>query len=933
MPLYLLRRPAKRNSLTTGACILLLCLQVSAASAVELPATGAKEATMTESTAPVNLRCEYQRDPIGIDVAQPRLSWEMAAPEGARQQGQSAYRVLVASSPEQLAAHTGDLWDSGRVTSDQSVQVTFAGQPLRSRLRCHWMVQVWDNRAVASAWSRPAQWTVGLLSAADWKGQWVGAPAAGNAAPFIRKEVRLDRKPLRAVARICGLGYYELRINGRKVGDRELDPGFTDFTRRVQYVTYDVTEWLQTGTNSLGVILGNGWYHLPTRDLFGFQKAPWTAAPRLNLDIELQYGDGATDFVGSDASWKWDAGPITFNCIRAGETIDARRDKPGWDKPGYDDSAWAAVTVMEAPAGKLQAQQPPPIRITQTVPAVGVTQPKPGVYVFDLGTTLTGHVRFRVAGQAGQTLRLKHNELLNADGTVDMRRLSSHTSGGRFQTEEFILSGRGPETFEPRFTYHGFRYVQVEGLATPPVPDDLVGLWVHSDPEAAGTFTSSDPKLNRLQQLIVLTQLCNLMSIPTDCPQREKMGWLQDGCVTEEEAIYNFGMATFYTKWLDDILDSQDSNGHVPGLAPNCGWGKAKPDGSPGIFTDPWWGSALCRTAWNLYLYYGDRRVLEQAYPGMKAYTDYLSSLSRDGVAYGNLGDWLEVGTQNSAKRTPIGVTGTAAYYLCARITRDTAALLGKREDAARYASLATNILSGFNKRFVDAAGINIRDSQTSYALALELGLAPADRRERIVKQLVDNVVNERAGHLSTGIVGTHYLFYALSNAGRADLAYDVLMAPDEPGFFHWINQGATALWEQWDGNNSHCHPTFGSVGAWFYQALAGIRPDPSAPGFKKILIQPNPVGKLQWAAGQYDSPYGRITSRWELRDGRIYLEVTIPPNTSAVMTIPTEDAAALTESGRPVSESQGVKVLRCERHVAVCEVASGRYCFSAPHK
>ena len=924
------------------------------------------------SLKPVDIRCESRTDPMGIDVGRPRLSWTLL-PTDDRLRGlrQNAYRVQVASSAAKLAAGQADVWDSGQVHSDQSVGVMYdgtppyAGGPLASRTRYYWRVQVWDQDGRASEWSPPAFWAMAMRwksEGSDWAGQWIGAPDAGNAAPLLRKEIQLRAKPVRATAYICGLGYYELRINGRKVGDHELDPGFTDYTEHALYVTYDVTEHFLAGGNAVGVILGNGWYHLPGGDLFGNNKARWTGTPRLLLNIDLDFADGSRQTLATDTGWKWSTGPIVFNSVRAGETIDAREDKPLWDRPGFDDRNWPSAVVLPAPAGRLTAQSHPPIRATETFTAVAITEPKPGVYVFDLGVNIVGHVRFQARGESGRKITLLHNEKLNADGTVDMNHCASHTAG-RFQTEEFILRGRGEDVpparranpqlqqgqqdadkmsathagetpatqvFEPRFTYHGFRYVEVRGLTYKPALGDLVARWVHTDPEPAGEFACSDANISTLQKMIVRTQLNNLHSIPTDCPQREKMGWLQDGCVSEEEAICNFDMATFYTKWFHDMLDGQESCGFVPSLVPNCGWAGSGPNGSPSGFSDPWWGSAIIRTPWNLYLYYGDRHVLEARYPAMKAYVDYLGKYSHDLKIGWNLGDWLEEGTQNSAKRTPVELASTAAYFHSATLLSRIAVLVGKPDDARTYAELARRIGLKINERFLDTAtGLYGADTQTAPAMALQLGFAPADKRAMVLEGLVKNI-EHRGGHLSTGIVGTMYLPYALSENGRADLALKVLTAEGYPGYVHMIRSGASTIWEQWDGNNSLNHPALGCVGAWFYQALAGIRPDPEQPGFKTIILQPRTAG-LTWVRASYRSVRGRIVSDWRISGGVFTWNIVVPANTEALVYVPAAQSAPVRESGKDAAQAEGVRYIGWLTGTALYEVASGKYCFTAP--
>jgi len=1054
------------------------------------------------------LRCEYRQDPLGIDVVQPRLSWTLEAASGAaRGLAQSAWRVLVASTPGKLAGEQGNLWDSGKVESDQQLHVQYAGKPLTSHIRCYWKVCVWDQDGKASQWSEPARWAMGLLEPQDWQGRWIAAterlaapispglagyhaleatkadeakwvqvdlgterpldevtlyppaPAGfeqvkgfgfpvrfrldtsndpdfrqsqtladytqkdypspgnehrafaangvrsryvritatrlwnrgsgpapfcfalaelevmskgtnvalrapvlakdsvengdwglkrltdgqrlpdrkdsppnepGNAAVLLRKEIQLDGKVTRATAFLCGLGCAELEINGRKIGADVLDPGFTDYSRRVLYRTYDVTDAIRRGTNALGVILGGGWFNLATPDLFGFERAPWSASPRMLCQLHIEFTDGTTRTVVSDASWKWSTGAITFNCVRGGETIDARVDKPGWSLAGYDDSDWRAAVAVDQPAGKMVSQQHPPIRATASIRPVKLTEPKPGVYVFDLGVNIAGWARLSTRGPRGAKVTLESNELLNPDGTVNTKHNTSHTNG-RFQTEEYILKGEGLENFEPRFTYHGFRYVQVTGLTEKPTLDSLTGRWVTTDPEPAGSFTCSNERINKIQELIHRTLLNNMHGIPTDCPQREKMGWMNDGCVCMETAFYNLDTPLFYRKWFHDMMDAQDPNGHVPDFAPTSGWGRTQPDGSPGEMADPWWGGAIVMAPWKLYLHYGDTRVLEEGYPNMKAYVDYLGATAREHIIEWGLGDWL-VGSAG-AGAPPQTHISTAAYAYQARIVSQTAALLGRDDDARRYAALAGRIRDAFNKKNLNPEnGWYVSDSQTGQALPLALDLAPENLRPRVLERLVDSITGSRKGHVGTGIVGLLYLFQALMENGRDDLAYLMMTQEDFPGWLHMINSGATSIWEAWNGEASRNHPTLGCIGVWFYQGLGGIRPDPAAPAFKRFVIKPAAVGDLAWVKCSYQSVRGRIESNWRREGGKLRLEVTIPVNTTATVYVPTTRPGDVTESGRLAEKANGVKFLRAEKEAAVYEVGSGNYVFEVPY-
>jgi alpha-L-rhamnosidase len=887
---------------------------------------------------PVRLKCEYQENPLGVDTTAPRLSWQLDwANSGDRGQIQTAYHILVSSGRETLAADIGDVWDSGKVFSDQSVHVPYSGKNLISRQQCFWKVRVWDRDGVESPWSDPGTWSMGLLKPSDWQGQWITSEAQpeplAHAAVLMRREFTLKKVPPRAMVYICGLGYYELFINGEKVGDHKLDPAFTDYSKRVFYVSYEVGEYLTVGRNVVGVMLGGGWFHLGTPDGFGFHESPWTAPPKLLLHLDIESPDQTGMTIGSGPEWKWSTGAVTFNCVRGGETIDAREEKPGWNTADYDDSNWSPVAITPAPAGKLESQKIPPIRATQTIRPVKLTEPRPGVYVFDLGVNIVGWVRFETSGDRGREIVLSFNEQLNDDGTVNTRHLISHIKGnGRFQTGRFILRGQGREVYEPRFTYHGFQYVQIEGLSEPPTLDSLTGVWVHTDPVPAGEFVCSDERINRLQQVILRSYLNNLHGIPTDCPHREKMGWMLDGFMTLPMAAFNFDVATFYTKWFQDMIDAQEPAGHVPSIVPTNGWGLTNPDGSPPSYSDPWWGGAILLVPWTLYLHYGDRRILEQGFEAMKKYVDYLGRFSDNLIVRWDLGDWLEPDAPApNPVRTPVPLTSTAAFFYFAKIVSQAAELLDKKSDFENYAALARNIRNRFNETFLDPdTGLYAKDSQTAPVLALFLHLAPEESRDLILQRLIENVTVTRQGHLSTGFVGTPFLPYALTDGGYADLVYSLITQETGPGWWHMIKNGDTALWETWRGDrdNSFNHPGFGCIGDWFFQALAGIRPDPAFPGFKHFIINPQLVGGLTFVRAGYNSLYGLVSCEWKHNDRHLVMDITVPPNTSATVFIPASQVQDIREKEKQALQAPGVRFLRMEPTRAVFWVDSGKYTF-----
>ena len=882
--------------------------------------------------APVNLRCEYLANPLGIDVRQPRLSWAL---ESARRgERQTAYHVLVSSDPRLLTDGRADLWDSGKVASNESVQVTYSGRALAARTRCWWKVRVWDRDGVASDWSKPAFWSIGLLAPADWHGQWIGAQdvpvdQVQNPAILLRKEFSISRTPARATAYVSGLGYFELYVNGKRIGDHVLDPAFTNYNKSVTYVTHDVSGAFRDGRNAIGVILGNGWYHPPTPDLFGFEKAPWKAQPKLLLEIEVEYPDGKHETIVSDAAWKWSTGPLVFNCIRAGETWDARLEKKGWEAPGYEDSSWKPAAILPAPAGRLVAQKMPPLRITETVKPVQLSEPKPGVYLFDFGVNLTGWARIEASGEPGQKIRLDYNELLLPDGALETQNSHSHTYG-RYQSGELILDNSGRGAFEPRFTYHGFRYVQVTGLARRPALGSMVAHGVHTDWASAGEFACSNEKINLLQKALRRTLSNSCHSIPGEEPTREKMGWTQDGLNTMESAIYNYDAAAVYTKYLRDMIEAQEDNGSVPPIVPTNGWGLTKPGGAPHAFSDPWWGGTMPYVAWKLYEYYGDRRVLEDAYEPMRRWAEYLRGTAADNLVNWSLGDWLEVKGGGHARRTPVIETSTAGYFYCVNAVSRAAALLGKTEDAAKYARLADQIRESYDRHFFHpATGEYAKNSQTSLALSLWLDMVPDGKRDLALQQLIENI-HQWKDHTSAGFVGIMPELHGLVDWGYSDLAYKIATQEDSPGWWQMIADGTSTLGESLEDlhDASRHHPFGACIGAWYFRALAGIRTDPQGPGFKRIVIKPELVGDLTWVRAAYDSMYGRIASAWKRTGQEFELQVTVPANTSARVYVPARSAEAVTEGGKPAAASEGVTFAGMQAGRAVYEVGSGAYTF-----
>jgi alpha-L-rhamnosidase len=909
-------------------------------------------ATQASLAAPRQLRCEYLTDPVGIDQATPRLSWEMV--DSRRGAAQSAYQVLVADGPAHLAREDGDLWDSGKVVSDQSIQIEYGGRPLRSAMRVCWKVRVWNRDDQPSPWSRPGYWRMGLLDPkTEWVAKWIGAAPAtaadGQPAPLpatmLRTTFNVANSPIQqAVVYVTALGLYELRINGQRVGDHLLAPEWTDYHQRVQYQAYDVGPLLRQGENVIGAILGDGWYAGrigltgivpggPPRAIYGRQ-------PQLNAMLIL-VANGAVGLVTTDGRWRCTrAGPIRADDVLDGETYDARREMPGWDAVGFDDSAWTAASEFDPPAARLVAQPNEPIRVFKEITPVALSEPQPGVYVYDLGQNFAGWCRMKLSGPAGTTVTLRHAEVLNPDGTIYTANLRSAA-----QTDRYTCRGGGEEVFEPHFTYHGFRYVEVTGLPGKPALDALIGRAFCSSAPRAGHFECSSPLLNKLMENILWTQRANMMSVPTDCPQRdERLGWMGDILAFAQTACFNMDMAAFFTKWLRDVRDAQTADGRYPDFAPHPF------DPAVRFSSVPAWGDAGVFVPWRAYVNYGDRRLLAEHFDSARRWIDYIRAKNPDLLwknARGNdYGDWLNADTlklegwPKSGAEIPKEVFGTMFFAQSTRLVAKMAAVLGREDDARRYTELADEIKAAFNRAYVAADGRIQGNTQAGYALSLYFDLLPEALRPAAAKYMIE-AFDTYGGNISTGFHSTMALMEELTRSGRVDEAYRLINNRTMPSWGYAIDHGATTIWERWDGYvegrgfqdpgmNSFNHDALGSVGEWVYRTVVGINPDEEHPGYKRFTIRPRPGGGLTWARGEFDSPQGKIVSRWQRRDadGAFVLEVTVPANTEATVFVPASEADRLLEGGRPAEAAEGVQFLRQERAERVYRLGAGHYEF-----
>jgi alpha-L-rhamnosidase len=867
------------------------------------------------------LRCEYLVDPLGIDEAVPRLSWQLASEN--RGERQTAYQILTASSAKMLAQDRGDLWDTSQVDSAETVGIEYAGKPLTSSQKVWWKVRAWDAGGQASPWSDAASWEMALLAKEDWHGQWIARNDSidEQPLPLLRSEFAINKPIKRARVYVTGLGYYELSINGKKIGDRRLEPGYTRYDKRVLYATHDVTANLHEGQNALGMMLGNGWFNVQAKAAWDFDKAPWRASPRMLLELRIEFEDGSTQTIVSDETWKTADGPITYNGIYGGETYDARREQAGWNEPGFDDSSWDAAQVVKAPSGKLVAQAMHPIKVDKTIVPVKVTEPRPGVYVFDAGQNLAGNAELRISGPADTKIAMKYGERLNEDGTVNQDVLAVHLwnkdRSQQFQTDTYVLKGTGEETWQSRFVYHGFQYVEVTGATEPLTAENLKIDFIHSAVPGVGHFQCSNQVLNRIWENARWSFLSNLHGIPTDCPHREKNGWMADAHLACETALWNYDAVTAYEKWLNDMADEQQADGKLPGIVPTGGWGYAWGNG-------PAWDSAFLIIPDYLHLYYGDSRMRKRLYDQHRRYVDYLTREAKTGTNAIGLGDYVPYKTT-----TPEIVTSTAYHYHDARIVSETARLLGKADDAEKYSMEAQRIKDAFNRELYDSKTHHYSNgSQTSQSTALFHGLVPPAEVEDVLEALVVSI-HSTDDHLDTGVLGSKYLLHALTKHGQAELAYKVASQTTQPSWGWWIKQGANTLWETWTDEGSHNHIFLGDCVNWYVRTLVGINPDPAAPGFKHITIKPHPVGDLTFAEAQYESVRGSIFCRWDREGDTLRMKVEIPANTTATLYLPTGDEESIRENNKPLGEVTGAKLESVADGTAVIEVGSGTYEFA----
>ncbi len=852
---------------------------------------------------PVNLACEYLVNPLGIDATHPRLLWQLKdTRSGGRQ---SAYQVFVGTDSLEVCNAKGNHWQTQKLDGPKQL-ITFYGKALQPFTKYFWTVKLWDKEGVTSI-AKAASFETGMMEIKNWKGAWINDTRDINLkpAPYFRKAFSLAKKMVKARAYIAVAGLYELYVNGVQIGSHRLDPMYTRFDRRTLYVTHDITAQLQQGKNAVGVLLGNGWFNHQSTAVWYFHEAPWRARPTFCMDVRITYDDGSVETITTGKDWKTALGPVIFNSIYTAEHYDARLEIPHWNEPAFNDSAWKGVIYSPAPSTNIVAQVLHPIRNVEEVPVESLNKISDTNYVFNLGRNIAGVSRIKVRGEAGTILRLKHGERLYGNSHVDLSNIDAHyrptDDKDPFQTDIFILKGTGAEeVFMPKFNYKGFQYIEV--TATKPVAlttQSITSYFMHNDVPVAGNISSSNPTIDKIWKATNNSYLSNLFGYPTDCPQREKNGWTGDAHIAIETGLYNFDGITIYEKWMADHRDEQQPNGVLPAIIPTGGWGYEWANG-------PDWTSTMAIIPWNIYLFYGDSKLLQDCYGNIKRYVNHIDALYPSGLTSWGLGDWVPV-----KSTSPVELTSTAYYFADATILAKTAKLFGKADDYKKYSALALKIKEAFNAKYLNTAtGIYGSGLQTELSVPLYWGLVPQAFKARVAANLAKRVEADSV-KLDVGLLGTKAILNALSENGYADLAYRLAAREIFPSWGWWIANGATTLYENWPidaaSDISMNHIMFGEIGAWMYKALGGMKPNPEKPGFREVVLQPNFVTGLSHFSATHNGPYGTISSAWKRTGTGILYNVIIPPNSTGTVNLLIEKNQLLFKDGEQVPGFKGI--------------------------
>ncbi|UGU15764.1 glycoside hydrolase family 78 protein [Sinomicrobium kalidii] len=899
----------------------------------------------------VHLTCEAAVNPVGITAEQPRLGWQLES-EGYNIQ-QETYHIQVASSKAGLREGEADIWDSREVGSGESQWISYKGKALKRGKRYFWKVRVTDNHGNTSPWSEINSWFT-APGKEELDARWIGAIRRENShlpegrkyhtptfkrekrdsiiaaadsmsyrSIMLRKAFSARKKIKHAMVFISGLGQYELTVNGEKIGDSEFAPLWSDYDKTVYYNIYDVKDKLNQGENAIGVMLGNGMYNT-----LGGRYSKFFVSfgpPTLFLKMKIQYEDGTEETVRSDSSWKYARSPVVFNSIFGGEDYDARLEQPGWDRPGFEDSKWKPVVVQESPKGKLRAQTAPPVKTLEEYTVKHTDEPRPGTYVLDMGQNLSGFPAIKVKGKKGQTIRIWVGESLKDDGTV------AQGGSGKPYYYEYTLKGREEETWQPRFSYYGFQYIQLEGAnyrevkdKNRPVVSEVKSLFVYNSAGNAGSFECSNDIFNRTHELINNAVKSNFHSVFTDCPHREKLGWLEETHLNGPGLLYNYRLQNFIPKIMQDIADAQRENGLIPNIAPEyIVFG--------GDFTDsPEWGVAGVVLPWMYYEYYGDPSLIEKYYDVMKKYVDYLTSTSENHIVSHGLGDWYDYGEHPAgySKNSPIALSATSHYFMGAKLVAKAARLLDKKEDVSKYETLTENIRAAFNREFFDKETRQYgTGSQFSNAVPLFMEITEPEYRDAVLDNLLADI-KKRGYRLTTGDVGNRYLYQVLARNGQNDIMYKLHNHYDTPGYGFQIKFGLTTLTEQWDPRkgNSLNHFMMGQIEEWFYQSLAGIVPDKQNPGFRHFFLQPRTVGDMTHVKASYKSVYGNIRSEWSKEGDKLRFTFEIPANTTATIKLPVSKNAEVVLNGKALNNSDLVPDIEKDSKSPVFRLGSGIY-------
>ena len=880
-----------------------------------------------------DLTCGYKKNPVGTDVLQPRLSWKLKGTGNNIMQ--TAYSLRVAVDPKFSASRT--IWQSGKVASDESVLVSYKGPDLKACQRYYWQVRVWDNNGRASNWSETAYWETGLLLQGNWKARWIEMESDTNRyspSPHFRKEFQVDKNIVKAVVYVTSHGFYELHLNGKKVGDQVLTPGWTSYGKRLQYQVYDVTGQVVKGKNAIGAVLGDGWYRGSLA--WGNNWAIYGKRLGLLMQMKVTYTDGTESLIITDESWKSNNdGALRMNDIYNGETYVATKKITGWNLPGFDDSKWGAVRTGNY-KNNIIASEGAMIKKIQEIKPVRVSLSPKGSLLVDMGQNMVGWIRLKVQGNKGTVVTIRHAEVLDKYGEFYTENLRA----AKCQLN-YTLAGTGEEIYEPRFTFMGFRYLEVSGFPGNLTTDNITGVVIHSDMPVAGTYESSNPLLNKLQHNIQWGQKGNFVDVPTDCPQRdERLGWTGDAQAFSRTAAFNFNVAAFFAKWLKDVALDQKLDGAVPDVIPDVLNRQDAKTAAPSAG----WGDVAVIVPWTMYQVYGDKEFLANQYPSMKAWVEYIRKKAGDTYIWkggSKYGDWLFYHPPVNNHSEPDGFTehdfiSTAFFAYSADLLAKSAKELGKTDDEKVYSDLFIKIKNVFIKEYVTPAGRVGTNSQTSYVLALMFDLLPGELRPNAAKFLVDDIKSRR-NHLSTGFLGTPFLCHVLTRNGYTDVAYDLLLQDTYPSWLYPVKMGATTIWERWDGQktdstfqdpgmNSFNHYAYGAIGDWMYRVSAGI--ETKTPGYRNLLIQPHVSGKLNLSKASFESPYGKVVSGWERKDGKVYFNIEIPANANATIVLPADSAEKVKENNLPVAQNKNLNNIHVAGKSLLIDAGSGKYVF-----